>query len=42
MSFRNRIIRGYADLDPGIGWAIVQNEVPQPLEKSESLLGEER
>jgi uncharacterized protein with HEPN domain len=39
--FRNRIIHGYADVDPDIVWAIVQNEVPQLLERSESLLKEE-
>ena len=42
VGFRNRIIHGYADVDPGIVWAIVQNEVPQLLEKSESLLDKER
>ncbi len=41
VGFRNRIIHGYADVDPDIVWAIVQNEVPRLLEKSESLLGEE-
>lgn len=38
--FRNRIVHGYADVDPSIVWAIVQNEVPPLLEKSESLLEE--
>ncbi len=42
VGFRNRIIHGYADVNPGIVWAIVQNEVPQLLEKSESLLDKER
>jgi uncharacterized protein with HEPN domain len=37
---RNRIIHGYADVDHDIVWAIVQNEVPRLLEKSESLLKE--
>jgi uncharacterized protein with HEPN domain len=40
VGFRNRIVHGYADVDPGIVWAIVQNEVPRLLEKSESLLDE--
>lgn len=38
VGLRNRIIHSYADVDPGIVWAIVQNEVPPLLEKSESLL----
>ncbi len=37
---RNRIIHGYADVDHGIVWAIVQNEVPRLLERSEGLLEE--
>lgn len=41
IGFRNRIIHGYAEIDSGIAWAIVQNEVPLLLGKSESLLGEE-
>lgn len=40
VGFRNRIIHGYADVDPGIVWDIVQNEVPPRLEKSEALLKE--
>lgn len=36
VGFRNRIIHGYADVDH----AIIQNEVPKLLEKSESLLDE--
>ncbi len=40
MGFRNRIIHGYADVDSSIVWAIVQNEVPRLLEKSESILEE--
>lgn len=42
MGFRNRIIHEYAELDPDIVWAIVQNEVPRLLDKSEELLREER
>ena len=42
VGFRNRIIHGYADVDPGIVWAIVHNEVPRLLEKSEALLEEDR
>lgn len=38
VSFRNRIVHGYADVAPSIVWAIVQNEVPSLLEKSEALL----
>jgi len=38
--FRNRIIHEYSEIDPDIVWAIVQNEVPHLLEKSESLLEE--
>ena len=41
VGFRNRIIHGYADVDSSIVWAIVQNEVPRLLEKSESILEEE-
>jgi uncharacterized protein with HEPN domain len=41
VDFRNRILDGYADVDHTIVWAIVQNEVPKLLEKSESLLVEE-
>lgn len=41
VGFRNRIIHDYADVDPDIVWAIVQNEVPRLLEKSEALLNEE-
>ena len=40
VGFRNRIVHGYADVDHGIVWAIVQNEVPRLLEKSEALLKE--
>ena len=40
VGFRNRIIHEYAELDSEIVWAIVQNEVPQLLEKSEALLEE--
>ena len=38
VGFRNRIIHGYADVDSGIVWAIVQNEVPGLLQRSETLL----
>ena len=41
VAFRNRIIHGYADVDSAIVWAIVQNEVPGLLERSEALLDEE-
>ena len=37
---RRRIIHEYVEVDTGIVWAIVQNEVPRLLEKSESLLEE--
>ena len=40
--FRNRIIHEYSEIDPDIVWAIVQNEVPRLLEKSEELLREVR
>ena len=40
VGFRNRIIHEYAEIDPDIVWAIVQNEVPRLLEKSEELLRE--
>jgi len=40
VGFRNRIVHEYAEIDPDIVWAIVQNEVPWLLEKSEALLGE--
>ena len=40
VGFRIRIVHGYADVDHGIVWAIVQNEVPRLLEKSETLLKE--
>ncbi len=36
--FRNRIIHEYAELDFEVVWAIVQNEVPRLLERSDSLL----
>lgn len=36
VGFRNRIIHGYADVDPGI----VRNEVPLLLEKYVALLEE--
>lgn len=38
--FRNRIVHGYVDVDPGIVWTIAQNEVSPLLEKSEALLEE--
>ncbi len=38
--FRNRSVHEYAEIDTGIVWAIVQNEVTRPLEKSEALLEE--
>lgn len=41
VGFRNRIIHGYADVDFSIVWAIVRNEVPRLLEKSELILKEE-
>jgi uncharacterized protein with HEPN domain len=40
VGFRNRIVHEYAEVDTEIVWAIVQNEVPQLLEKSEALLEE--
>ncbi len=40
VGFRNRIVHGYAEVDTEVVWAIVQNEVPHLLEKSESLLEE--
>lgn len=40
VGFRNRIIHEYAEIDTDIVWAIVQNEVPLLLEKSELLLEE--
>lgn len=42
VGFRNRIFHEYAEADAEIVWAIVQNEVPRLLEKSESLLKELR
>jgi uncharacterized protein with HEPN domain len=42
VGFRNPIFHEYAEIDPHIVWAIVQNEVPTLLEKSESLLEELR
>ncbi|MDQ3507804.1 MAG: DUF86 domain-containing protein [Actinomycetota bacterium] len=41
VGFRSRIIHGYADVNHTIVWAIVQNEVPELLEKAESLLDDE-
>jgi uncharacterized protein with HEPN domain len=38
--FRNRIIPEYAEVDTEILWAIVENEIPPLLEKSEALLEE--
>lgn len=38
VGFRNRIIHGSADVDSSIVWAIVQNEVPRLLEKSEAIM----
>lgn len=40
VSFRNRIAHEYAEVDTEVVWAIVQNGVPQLLEKSEALLEE--
>lgn len=40
VGFRNRVIHDYAEVDTEIVWAIVQNEVPRLLEKSEALLEE--
>ncbi len=34
----HRIVYEYAEVDTEIVWAIVQNEVPRLLEKSESIL----
>ncbi len=42
VGFRNRIIHEYAEVDAEIVWAIVQNEIPRLLEKSEALLKEEQ
>ncbi len=42
VGFRNRIIHEYAEVDAEVVWAIVQNEVPRLLEKSETLLKEEQ
>lgn len=39
-SVQNKIIHQYVDIDPDIVWAIVQNDVPRLLEKSEALLKE--
>lgn len=40
VGFRNRIIHAYADVDDSIVWAIVQKDIPELLETSESLLDE--
>ncbi len=40
VGFRNRIIHDYAEVDTEVVWAIVQNEVPRLLKKSEALLKE--
>ncbi len=40
VGFRNRTVHEYAKIDPEIVRAIVQNEVPRLLEKSELLLKE--
>lgn len=40
VGFRNRIVHEYAEVNNEIVWAIVQNEVPRLLEKSEALLEE--
>jgi len=40
VGFRNRIVHEYAAVDTEIVWAIVQNEVPRLLKKSEALLEE--
>lgn len=40
VGFWTRAIHEYAEVDTGIVWAIVQNEVPRLLEKSEALLEE--
>lgn len=32
VGFRNRIVHEYAEIDPDVVWAIVQNEVPRLLE----------
>ena len=37
---RWQIVHEYAEVDTGIVWAIVQNEVPRLLDSSESLLKE--
>lgn len=37
---RRRIVHEYSEMDTEIVWAIVQNEVPRLLEKSEALLEE--
>ncbi|MBA3390329.1 MAG: DUF86 domain-containing protein [Rubrobacter sp.] len=41
VSFRTGIVHEYAEVDKEIVWAIVQNEISQLLEKSETLLKEE-
>jgi uncharacterized protein with HEPN domain len=38
VGFRNRIVHEYAEINPDIVWAIVQNEVPRLLERSAALL----
>jgi len=40
VGFRNCGVHKYAEVDTGIVWAIVQNEVPRLLENSVSLLKE--
>lgn len=37
VGFQNRNIHEYAKVDTEVVWAIVQNEVPRLLEKSEAL-----
>jgi uncharacterized protein with HEPN domain len=37
---RWQIVHEYAEVDTGIIWAIMRNEVPQLLENAESLLEE--
>jgi uncharacterized protein with HEPN domain len=40
LGFRNRTVHEYAEKDTEIVWAIVQNEAPRLLEKTEALLKE--
>lgn len=38
VGLRNRIVRGYLEIDDGIVWRIVKNDLPEPISQLEPIV----